>query len=696
MRLVTVDKVLRSGSYGGAIFNGITEDATKYRLVASSSTMPRPPVAGETWLIEGVMRKHPKHGPYVQANHATLKRPSGRLLVNAIAKSKSFPGIGQTWAQRLWDEFGENLYRLLNTGEAAPFIDLLGSELAELLVKGWRTIAFETDVYSWLDKHGIPVGLANKLISIYGDNILESLENNPYRLLAFTSWGQADTLARSMGIDIQDERRLVAAVDAAVYRRLKSAHTWTDRDVFTESIGTILGCPPAAVESALDKAIIENSVLEVAGGIQGLGPVSMERYVAGRVCEILSGQYEAAQMTFRTLPDDDFLTSFFNDYHKKFRLNLNENQRKAVHLALTSPSGMICGGAGVGKTTVLHAIIEAAKPLNAQVHMMALSGRAARRMSEATGHPAMTITAFLKAIDSGMIDLDCEPTLAIDESSMVDLATMYRILRRIKPGCKLLMIGDPGQLPPIGFGVVFHCFFETEFMPRVELTEIHRQAAGTGIPLVSQDVRNGRIPDLSSYAGKGLGVSFIECQKGKIPDTVLDVVYEIGGFDEVQIISPVKIGPAGTRAINHLCHEMLSPGKPMYGGFSQSEPVIWLVNNYELGLMNGSLGKIASAENNLTVIWDEGKMQIEDTRDMDLAYAITVHKAQGSQFSRVVVPVFGSRLLDRTLIYTAITRAQHQVVLVGDRKAFERSVIEQPDTNRRQTALLNHLKQSSE
>jgi exodeoxyribonuclease V alpha subunit len=362
-----------------------------------------------------------------------------------------------------------------------------------------------------------------------------------------------------------------------------------------------------------------------------------------------------------------------------------------VYLALTSPFSLICGGAGVGKTTVLHAILEAAKSLNAQVYMMALSGRAARRMSEATGHPAMTIASFLKAVDNGMIDLDCEPTLAIDESSMVDLATMYRILRRIKPGCKLLMIGDPGQLPPIGFGVAFHCFCETEDIPQAELTEIHRQAAETGIPLISQDVRGGRVPELVPYAGKSLGVSFIECEKENIADTVLNVVYEIGGFDEVQIISPVKIGPAGTRAINHLCHEMLSPGKPMYSGFAQGEPVIWLVNNYDLGLMNGSLGKVVSTEDNLVVAWDEGEMQIGDTRDMDLAYAITVHKAQGSQFSCVVVPVLESRLLDRTLIYTAITRAQNQVVLVGDRSAFERAVLEQPNTNRRQTALWSYM-----
>jgi exodeoxyribonuclease V alpha subunit len=694
MRLISIDTILWSGPHGGAVFNGTTEDLARHRFVASPDVMPRPPVVGETWLINGVIRKHPRFGPQVEVDKAVLQRPSGRLLISTIAKSRKFPGIGQVRAERLWSEFGEDLYDLLDKGDDAPFVELIGPDPARLLVSGWKELNVETEVYAWLDRHGVHVGLARKLILIYGDAVIEKLEDNPYRLLAFTSWKQADALGRSMGIDAHDNRRLVAASDAAVYHRLQRAHTWAARYDFLNAIKRILGCHQKTAKNTLQQAVIEQSVVEVAGGLQGLGPASMERYIAARVRELLSGTYEAAQMTIRQKPDELYLSSFFESYRKKHRLNLNKEQQEAVHLSLSEPLCLICGGAGVGKTTVLHAIYEAAEPLGAQLYMMALSGRAARRMSEATGYPATTIASFLKAVDENKIDLKCEPTLAIDEASMVDLATMYRILRRMRPGCKLLLIGDPGQLPPISFGVVFHALFETGYVPRIELTEIHRQAAETGIPQASQAVREGKVPDLHEYAGKCPGVSFIDCRKQQISDTVLDVVYEIGGFENAQVISPVKSGPAGTRSINLICHGMLAPGRPRFKDFALDEPVIWLVNNYDLGLMNGSLGRVTGVEETLTVNWDEGEIIIEDIQDMDLAYAITVHKAQGSQFPRVVVPVFGSRLLDRTLIYTAITRAQHQVVLIGDRRAFQKAVIEPPSTSLRQTAMRYYMNQN--
>jgi len=276
----------------------------------------------------------------------------------------------------------------------------------------------------------------------------------------------------------------------------------------------------------------------------------------------------------------------------------------------------------------------------------------------------------------------------------LDLPIMYRLLRRLEPGCKLLLLGDHGQLPPIGFGVVFHAFVQHSAIPQVELTEIHRQAAHTGIPQVSQTVRRGGIPDLQEYCGKSFGVSFIECPKQTAPDKVLDIVHDLGGIGEVQVISPLKSGNIGTRAVNTIFQGLLTQGREKYHGFSVGEPVIWLKNNYELGLMNGSLGIVkAIEENGLRVFWDEGEIVIEedDIDDMGLAYAITVHKAQGSQWQRVVVPVFESRILDRTLLYTAITRAQSQVVLVGDRSAFDKAVAELSNASKRETAMLVHL-----
>lgn len=696
MRLVTVSKVLSVGLQGGAIFNGTAEDGTNHRFIAPWNVMPRAPIPGESWNIEGVQQRHPEYGVQVEARKASLQRPSGRLVVAMITRSPNFPGIGETKAKALWERFGESLYNLLDAGLPEPFRELIGDQLACVLLEGWALMAVESAVYAWLDRRGAPLWLARKLIDIYGSEVVEKLEDNPYRLLAFTNWKTADTLARSLDIALDDDRRLVAAADAFVYRRLQSAHTWAGRDYFRDGVKKLLECSRETAEKALNLAFEESSLVRTGEGVQGIGPAAMERYIAARIHAMLAGEFEADQLTIRVKPQKDFLQPFFVRYGRENSIELNAKQREAVALALTSPVGLICGGAGVGKTTVLRAIVEAAEPLGAQVHMMALSGRAARCMSVATGRPATTIASFLVAVDAGIIDVSCEPTIAIDEASMLDLPTMYRLLRRLEPGCKLLLLGDPGQLPPIGFGVVFHALVEDGSVPLVELTEIHRQAASTGIPQISQSVRVGELPELLPYQGKGVGVSFVDCPLLKIPDVVLDLVHEIGGVAASQVIGPLKSGGCGTYSINNIFQGLLTPDRERYHQrFSVGEPVIWLKNNYELGLMNGSLGVVKAIEpEGLRVLWDEGEKLIEETEDMDLAYAITVHKAQGSQWERVVVPVFESRILDRTLLYTAITRAQLQVVLVGDRSAFERAIREPSNASRRETAMHLHLSES--
>jgi len=696
LKLVTVTKVLSIGAQGGAIFNGTAEDGTSHRFVAPWNVMPRAPISGETWNIEGVQRRHPDFGLQVEAQKASLQRPSGRLVITMIAQSSSFPGIGETKARKLWERFGEELYQLLDAGYPEPFVDIVGDQLALILVGGWAQMSIEASVYAWLDRHGAPLWLAKKLIDIYAHEVVEKLEENPYRLLAFTNWSAADTLGRSMGIALDDDRRMVAAADAFVYHRLQFAHTYADFLYFKNGLKKLLGCDDDTALKAVNLALEESSLIETGDGLQGIGAASMERFIASRIHSMLAGEYEPTQPSFRMQPDKDFLQPFFEKYSARHGISLNQEQQDAVGLALTSQVGVICGGAGVGKTTVLRAITEAAEPLGAQIYMMALTGRAARRMSEATGRKAMTIAAFLKSVDAGLIDLDCEPTIAIDEGSMLDLPTTYRLLRRLEPGCKLLLLGDHGQLPPIGFGIFFHAVVGNEQIPQVELSEIHRQAAHTGIPQISQAIRKGIVPELTEYQGHGVGVSFVECSMKDIPDVVMDVVHELGGVGKSQIVGSLKSGSCGVRSINTLFQNLLTQNRERYYGFSVGEPVIWLHNDYDRGLMNGSLGTVtAIEENGLKVLWDEGEMVIEeqDIKDnMDLAYAITVHKGQGSQWEKVIVPVFASKLLDRALLYTAITRAQSQVVLVGDRNAFERAIEEPSNASRRETAMSEHLK----
>jgi exodeoxyribonuclease V alpha subunit len=229
---------------------------------------------------------------------------------------------------------------------------------------------------------------------------------------------------------------------------------------------------------------------------------------------------------------------------------------------------------------------------------------------------------------------------------------------------------------------------ETRAVPIVELTEVHRQAAATGIPQASIALRAGIVPELKDYAGRGAGISFIDCARPAITTKLVELVNELGGFDEVQILSPVKNVVAGTRDINSFFHSLhLGCVGLQYEGFSVGEPVIWTQNDYDLDLMNGSLGKVVRAAGSLAVDWDGDEKIIDNPSHMEHAYAITIHKSQGSQFRRVIIPLYECKLLDRTMLYTAITRAQEQVTLIGDREAFETSVLAPPSTSLRKTGM---------
>ncbi|SNR39725.1 AAA family ATPase [Puniceibacterium sediminis] len=689
---VVIENILWEGVHGGAVFNAATLSRQRHRFLAGRSVMPRPPVPGEIWKISGKIKDHPDYGSQIVIDKAVLQKPSGNLIISAISKSKLFPGIGPARAGSLWNEFGETIYEMLDLGNVEAFKRIIGIELAKVMVDGWRALSIEADVYRYLDCHGLPMEISHKLIAIYENSVIEKLDENPYRLLAFTTWRQADRVALSIGVDHHDERRLVAAAEAVGYQRLQSSHTVTKRPSFLAHVRRLLGCGDETAERALKLALADHAVVEVAVGLQGVGPAAMERFISERVRAMNCGGEESRQPTL-PMNADDGLDTILTTFEAKEKISLNKAQLAAIRMALRAPVSVITGGAGVGKTTVLKAIHEMSERRGGHIHQMALAGRAAKRMTEATSRPAKTIMSFLHAVDTGQIKLGAESTLIIDETSMVDLPMMYRILRRMDPGCRLLLVGDPAQLPPIGFGLVFHALCETESVPHVKLTEVHRQTASTGIPQISAAIRNGIVPSLNKYKGMDVGVSFIDCVMDHIADTVLDVTNDLGGIGDTQIVGAVKNGPAGTKTINDLFHRLLSPARPERLNYAEGEPVIWNVNDYDIGLMNGSLGIVQKATVGLEIEFDGELKTIPDEAigNIDHAYAITCHKSQGSQFKRVIIPVVRSLILDRTLLYTAITRAQEQVVLVGNRSVFEEAVMSRPNPDRRETGLFSLL-----
>jgi exodeoxyribonuclease V alpha subunit len=415
----------------------------------------------------------------------------------------------------------------------------------------------------------------------------------------------------------------------------------------------------------------------------------MESTVANRLRDLLAGAPGPERNLFsRHLPSitAEVITSF----EERTGLQLNTGQRKAVGMALHYPVAILTGGAGTGKTTVLQVIHCIAEQVGVPVIQMALSGRAAQRMREATGRAASTIAAFLRAAGQGHVHPESEPLVIIDESSMLDLPLMYSIVHVLPARARLLLVGDPYQLPPIGFGLVFQVLAASPNIPRVELIEVHRQAGSSGIPQIARDIRHGAVPDLPAF-GICAGVSFIEADDHAVMDDILGAFAT--GSGDAQILGVTKRGTSGIRNINATLHAMASADKPRLEGWglAEGDPIIYLKNDYQKELWNGSLGKIESilrsnGGRSLLCSLDGARQEIpeEDFHRVDLAYAITVHKAQGSQFKKVIVPVVRSRLLDRTLIYTALTRGIEQVIFIGDRSAFDAAITAPPHSHERQ------------
>jgi exodeoxyribonuclease V alpha subunit len=359
-------------------------------------------------------------------------------------------------------------------------------------------------------------------------------------------------------------------------------------------------------------------------------------------------------------------------------------------MALLRRCSLMTGGAGVGKTSCLRAVVDAARHFGLHIWQLALAGRAAQRMSEATGAPAQTIASWLAAAADGKAETGTKVLVIVDEASMLDLPTTYRLLFHMHPSARLLLVGDVAQLPPIGFGLVLHRLALGTTVPRTELTLILRSTEATGIPAVSRAVRDGILPDLPAYVPGLEGCSFLEADPDDVVRAIRRVRDDLQGV-EVQVVGSVYAGTAGIDAVNATFHAANAIGKPSLGRFAPGDPVIWTANDRVRGLWNGSMGTVTDIRaGKLCLVLDGRQVEIgaDDLDRLDLAYAVSTHKAQGSQFDTVVVPAVRSRLLDRTLLYTALTRGVRRVVVVGCRTTLERAVLRPPWSLARDVAFM--------
>lgn len=725
-----ITSIRSRGRFGGVIFSGKVENGDSYVAVCDHKLVPDPSLVdrGQYWKIVGTPTLREMASPngfkfketQIEAAEAELLRPSGRNVIAWIAECPDIQGVGQVKATKLYERFGPELIDHIAQKNITALTEVISEEAAELLCHAF-TKHHVSETLLWLDKVGISRHIGKKVTDFYKDKAQATIQANPYVLISFeANWAAVDELARKrFNLSEDNPRRLEAAVEECLYRGLKCGHTCLPEKEVKARLAKLLGAPHL-VKKALSSSGF-SQYRQINGLYQATGPYLIESYLAKRFLQMVSGEDERGQaglfnqVSANLKSIDQVIAEYELEQQQKLNIpfTLNLGQRQAIHTSVGSQVSLILGGAGTGKTTVLDALYKALHTQcpNVAIYQLALAGLAADRMEKATGLTSMTIASFLLRIDAGEIAFGS--VVVVDESSMVDVLLMYRLLRHLPPGVRVILVGDPSQLPPIGPGLVLHALAGHPLIPQTTLTEVKRQSHESGIPKVAEAIRNHKVPKWEDYHGKpvlrkpqplsqtGLfdrGVSFIPCTTKDLDAVTIRIYEELGGCGRdhsVQVLSVLKNDQGGVHNLNFVMHDKYQKtaqavmfNDPEFGlvrantlqriPLCVGDLVMFTENDYTLELRNGSLGRIAEAFPIGEVDAPCCRVEFDgtdylfnsnQTQVLTHAYALSVHKGQGSQFSRVVVPIRKSRLLDQAMIYTAVTRGVEQVVLVGDQDA---------------------------
>lgn len=718
MTIVLVERILSRKPFGtifaGRVLAGPPDGIKKLVVLTKRDVLLGEPVVGEPWFVEGHLRQGP-NGPQVDATRARRTLPSGILLRDYIAREIS--GIGPERASRLWRRYGPRLPEVLLEGNVAciaevmaPERPVLGPRLAAMLVRAWREVTAEVRLVTWAQAHGVDdIRIIRRIARILGDQAVESLERNPWCLVPLLPWDKVDKIGlrirkgQAVANPEDEPDRLVGAVDAAVKDLIATGSTMsTNRDMRTRVAAKLnVTVDHRRLEAAMLAGIRNCAIVQGSdGNLRAPGCALMEDAIAMRLQEIS----ERTPLVLRG-PDAHEFESALAVYEHSYG-PLHPEQRAVVLKVLCHPFSCLQGGAGVGKTHTAKAICAVWEASGGNVLLASLAGKAALKLGQATKRLARTLFRTIQELDERtkilerQSDLDLDPSeyaalelqllhlaeitprtlVLIDEASMVDIATLHALLRRMPLGARLLLIGDDRQLPPVSFGLTFHSVVADPAIT-AGLTVVHRQTGETGIPSFSAAIRNRQMPSLPRYSGPSQDGVFLlpASSPNEISDGVVRVVRELA-HDEVMVVAPTNEGTTGVRSLNRRLHRLyleanggMEIPNPLGEWFSVGEPIVHGRNDYRRGLFNGSLGIVRSIDPNsetLVATFDgedgaEHVFAAGETIDLSLAYALTCHRAQGSQAKRIIIALAPSRLLDPSWLYTAVTRAEKQVVVVG-------------------------------
>ena len=665
---------------------------------------------GEGIAVEGTWTRHASYGEQFKAEAVERRTPAGTKAIFDYLSSGAVKGIGAATARRMVEEFGEETLTVLEEHpERLTQIRGITRKKALAMGENFRLQMGMRRLLEFLGEHQVPLQLAMPLYRKYGDRALEIIRGNPYLLVdgeLGVEFSTADKLALSMGMEGDDPQRIEAGLLFELAHNLDNGHAFLPRRKLLPATAQLIELEgeTEALEDALEALLERGEVIqetvanEEAVYLHDL--YEAEQYVAFRLSEMARGEQ---------VPPAG-LDGLIDRIQAEQGIVYAPQQRQAVELAAASQVMLLTGGPGTGKTTSLRGVLALFDQLGLETALAAPTGRAAKRLGELCGMEAATIHRLLETQydpRSGRLvfahDED-DPLRAdaviVDETSMVDILLMRGLLSALRPECRLILVGDPDQLPSVGPGNLFSDLIRSGVVPMVRLTEIFRQAAESAIVRNAHGVNRGELPDLRD--NKHDFFFLRRKDPARAAETIVELVQtrlpnNMGiPPEQIQVLSPTRKRVTGTAALNRAIQEAVNPPAPdrperRFGEyvFRQGDRVMQVRNNYDviwkdglttgMGVFNGDIGRIVEVDNRseLITVDFEGRL-VEYTPDMlgelEPAYAITVHKAQGSEYRAVILSVSDGApvLLTRGVLYTAITRARELLILVGDEDVVAR------------------------
>lgn len=719
IRCVVQRVIYYNADSGYSVFSARSEEVSDVFVVTGYSF-----AVSEGVLLDvlGNWQQHEKYGKRFVAVSWMEIRPESLIGIEKYLASGKIKGIGKRFAEAIVERFGHDTFEVIEFfPDRLLSIPYFGKERAQRASQYIKQQSLERDVMVFLSSYGISGVMVKKIIKVFGNDAVKVVKDNPYCLIEHIngiSFKSADKIAKSMGYANDDPRRLQAGVLFVMSELVLQGDCYILYDQLLKSASDILNADFANIEYAIKDNFRSRKLVDDGGKVYLSEYYDAECFCSRKIVSMV--MEEKCYFSKDVSSDANFAIKYIQEQEN---ITYDSVQKIAIQQSLSHQVMILTGDPGTGKTTVLKGILCALRLQQYDIAVCAPTGRAAKRAKESTGYDASTIHRLLcysweingfRHNENNFLEDD---VIVVDEFSMVDLLLFQSLLKAMAPGKRLILVGDVDQLPSVGAGNVLKDLIDSGVIPVVRLETIHRQKESSRIPYAAQDIKYGKMPDLTNHGSKDF--FFISNkEESKVCDEIVKLVSERlpKAYDikhcEIQVLCPKRSnGLSCSSSLNKLLQQTLNPegAALQYGDtfFRKGDSVMQMKNNYDKGVFNGDIGIIREVNEELGYLFVDYqdsdtsvKYKEEDLDELDLSYATTIHKSQGSEYNTVIIPILNSAyiMLQRNLVYTAVTRAKERCIIIGDRQALYAAVSNLYLRNRRlfvnrQTYLCNRIQE---